>query len=65
MIIFTTIFATFYFEITVKWSKLRLFVKPNWNMCETPSKIHMHDMLKIDIIVFEIAGRGGGGGGGG
>ena len=26
-IIFTTIFATFYFEITVKWSKSRIFEK--------------------------------------
>ena len=27
-------------------------------MCETPSKMHMHDKLKIDTIVFEIVGRG-------
>ena len=26
-IIFTTIFATFYFEIAVKWSKWRIFEK--------------------------------------
>ena len=26
-IIFTTIFATFYFEIAVKWSKSRIFEK--------------------------------------
>ena len=28
-------------------------------MGETPSKLHMHDMVKIDIlIVFEIMGGG-------
>ena len=29
-------------------------------MPKTPDKIHMHDMLKIDRIVFEIVGGGGG-----
>ena len=29
-------------------------------MPKTPSKIHMHDMVKIDTTVFEIL-RGGGG----
>ena len=29
-------------------------------MCETPGKMHMHDMVKIDTIVFEIVGGGGG-----
>ena len=29
-------------------------------MRETPSKMHMHDMGKIDTIVFEIVGGGGG-----
>ena len=28
-------------------------------MRETPSKMHMHDMGKIDTIVFEIVGGGG------
>ena len=28
-------------------------------MPETPGKIHMHDMVKIDTIVFEIVGGGG------
>ena len=32
----------------------------NWNMPETPSKMHMYDMVKIEIIVFEIVGGGGG-----
>ena len=27
-------------------------------MRETPSKIHMHDMVTIDTIVFEIVGGG-------
>ena len=29
-------------------------------MPETPGKMHMYDMLKIDKIVFEIVGGGGG-----
>ena len=29
-------------------------------MCETHSKIHMHDTVKIDIIDFEIVKGGGG-----
>ena len=58
-IIFTTIFATFYFEIAVKWSKSRIFEKFNWNMPKTPGKMHMYDMVKIDTIVFEIVGGGG------
>ena len=29
-------------------------------MPETPGQIHMYDMMKIDIIVFEIVGGGGG-----
>ena len=28
-------------------------------MPKSPGKIHMYDMVKIDIIVFEIAGGGG------
>ena len=31
-------------------------------MPETPGKMHMYDMVKIDTIVFEIVGGGGGGG---
>ena len=27
-------------------------------MPKTPSKMHMYDMVKIDIIVFEIVGGG-------
>ena len=30
----------------------------NWNMPKTPSKMHMHDMVKIVTIVFEIVGAG-------
>ena len=34
-VIFTIIIATFYVEISVKWSTLRVFRKNiNWNMCE-------------------------------
>ena len=51
-------FVTFYFEIVVKWSKSRIFEKMNWIMCDTPGKMHMHDMVKIGTIVFEIAGGG-------
>ena len=29
-------------------------------MPKTPSKMHIYDMLKIDIIVFEIVVGGGG-----
>ena len=29
-------------------------------MCETPSTMHMHGIVKIDTIVFEIVGGGGG-----
>ena len=25
-------------------------------MCKTPSKMHIHDIVKIDTIVFEIVG---------
>ena len=28
-------------------------------MPKTPSKMHMYDMVKIDIIIFEIVGGGG------
>ena len=28
-------------------------------MPKTPSKMHMYDMVKIDIIGFEIVGGGG------
>ena len=59
-IIFTAIFATFYFEIAVKWSKSQFLKNSNWNMPKTPSNMHMHDMVKIDTIVFEIVGGGGG-----
>ena len=31
-------------------------------MPETPGKMHMYDMVKIDTIVFEIVGGGGGAG---
>ena len=31
-------------------------------MRETPSKMHMNDMVNIDTIVFEIICGGGGGG---
>ena len=41
-IIFTTIFATFYFKIEL------------WNMPKTPGKMHNYDMVKIDTIVFQI-----------
>ena len=37
------------------------FWKPsNWNVRQTPGQIHMHDMVTIDTIVFEIVGGGGG-----
>ena len=32
----------------------------NWNMPNTPSKMHMYDMMNIDTIVFEIVGGCGG-----
>ena len=49
--IFTTIFATFYFEIAVKWSKSQIFENSHWNMPKTPSKMHMFDIVKIDTII--------------
>ena len=55
-IIFTTIFATFYFEIAVKWSKWRIFENSSWIMLKTPGQIHLYIMVKIDTIVFEIVG---------
>ena len=51
-------FATFYFEIAVKWSKSRIFENSKWNMRQTPSKMRMNDMVTIDTIVFEIVGGG-------
>ena len=30
-----------------------------WNMRQTPGKMHMHDMVTIDTIFFEIVGGGG------
>ena len=27
-------------------------------MCQTPGQMHMHDMVTIDTIVFEIVGGG-------
>ena len=56
--IFTTIFATFYCEIAVKWTKPRIFKNSNWIMPTTPGQIHMYNMVKIDTIVFEIIGGG-------
>ena len=45
-------FATVYFEIAVKWSESQIFEKYyNWNMCQTLSKMHMHDMMTIVTIV--------------
>ena len=29
-------------------------------MRQTPGQMHMHDIVTIDIIVFEIVGEGGG-----
>ena len=52
-IIFTPNFATFYFEIAVKWSKSRILKN------STPSKMHMNDMVTIDTIIFEIVGEKG------
>ena len=37
-----------------KMTKIATFQKTNWNMCKTPSKMHLHDMVTIDTIVFEI-----------
>ena len=54
-IIFTTIFATYYFESLVGQNR-KFKKKSNWNMPGTPSKMHMYDMVKIDTIVFEIVG---------
>ena len=34
-IIGTTIFATFYFEIAVKWSESQIFENSNWNTPKT------------------------------
>ena len=40
---------------------MRMFEKnSNWNMRQTPGQMHMHDMVTIDTIVFEIVGGGGG-----
>ena len=41
-------FATFYFEIAVKWSKSQILEIFNRNIRET----HIHDMVTIDIIGF-------------
>ena len=56
---YTSNFATFYFEIAVKWSKSQIFENNfNRNMCQTPGQMHMHNMVTIDTIVFEIVGGG-------
>ena len=57
--IFTPNFATFYFEIALKWSNREFLKDSNWNMRETPSAMHMHDMVTIDTTVLEIVGVGG------
>ena len=46
--------------MAVKWSKSRILKNSIWNMPKTPGKMHMHDMVKINTIVFEIVGGGGG-----
>ena len=38
---------------------LLLVKKSILNMCKTPNKMHINDMVKIDTIVFEIVGGGG------
>ena len=58
-IIFTAIFATFYFEIAVNGQNREFLKNSNWNIPITPRKMHMYDMVKIDTIVFEIVGGGG------
>ena len=50
-IIITTILATFYFEIAVNCQYCEFLKNSNWNMTETTGKMHMYDMVKIDIIV--------------
>ena len=50
-ILFLHFFATFYIEIAVRRSK-----SWNWNMRETPSEMHMHDMVTIDTVDYEIVG---------
>ena len=42
--------------MAVKWSNREFLKNSNWNMRETPSKMHMYDMVKIDTILFEIVG---------
>ena len=47
------------FSLLFMWKSLRNglnrhFFNPNWNMRETPSKMHMHDMVTIDTTFFEI-----------
>ena len=50
-------FATFYFEITAKKSESGIFEKNlNWNMCETPGEMYMHDMVDSYNIFQDHSG---------
>ena len=37
----------------------RKFIKKGkWNICRTPGKIHMYNVVKIDTVLFETIERG-------
>ena len=51
------------FSLLLFWNRFKngqnrnLVKNSNWKMHETPGKMHMYDMVKIDKIVFEIVDR--------
>ena len=59
-ILFLQLFSLLFNLKSLENGQNRKFLKnSNWNMPETPGKMHMHNMVKIDTLVFEIVGGGG------
>ena len=55
--VFLQLFSLLFILKSLENGQNREFFKnSNWNMPKTPGEMHMYDMMKIDAIVFEIAG---------
>ena len=58
--LFLKLFSLLFVLKSLQNGQNREFLKnSNWNMPETPRKMHMYDMVKMDTIVFEMVGGGG------